>query len=93
MDGRFFHQWHGRVKRSRLKPLQEAAEKIKRHLGNILNYFSHRITNATAEGLNSIIQSIKANARGFRNFASYRIAVLFYLGKLDLAPSGTHTKS
>ena len=34
-------------------------------------------TNAVAEGLNSKIQLIKAGARGFRNFANFRVAILF----------------
>ena len=89
---KFFTRWHRRVKRSGLKPLLEAADKIERHLPNILTYFRHRITNAASEGLNSFIQGIKANARGFRNFANYRIAILFYLGKLDLSPFPAHTK-
>ncbi|MGI8604352.1 MAG: ISL3 family transposase [Verrucomicrobiales bacterium] len=75
---RLFARWYGKAKRSRLKPVMEAAEKIKRHLANIVTYFEHRITNATAEGINSFIQAIKSNARGFRRFESYRIAVLFY---------------
>jgi transposase len=64
---------------------------IKRHIENILTYYEHRITNAAAEGLNSIIHVIKSNARGFRNFANYRIAILFHLGKLDLKPAFTHS--
>ena len=32
------------------------------------------------------IQHIKACAHSFRRFASYRIAILFFLGKLDLYP-------
>jgi transposase len=39
------------------------------------------------EGFNSKIQTIKANARGYRNFGNYRVAILFYCGKLDLYPS------
>jgi hypothetical protein len=38
-----------------------------------------------AEGFNSAIQLIKANARGFRNFTNYRARILFHCGKLDLA--------
>jgi len=38
------------------------------------------------ESFNSTIQSIKASARGFRNFENYRIRILFFLGKLDLQP-------
>ena len=50
---------------------------------DILRLYS---TNAVTEGFNSKIQSIKANARGFRNFQNYRIAILFHCGKLDLQP-------
>ena len=53
-------------------------------LGNILTYFKHYITNALSEGFNSRIQSIKSNARGFRNFDNYRTRILFFCGKLDL---------
>jgi transposase len=38
------------------------------------------------EDFNSKIQTIKANARGYRNFANYRIAILFYFGNLELYP-------
>ncbi len=87
----FFNQWFARAKRSKLEPIKAAADTLKRHLGGILGYFKHRITNAAAEGLNSLIQSLKSAARGFRNFANYRIAILFNLGKLDLKPITTHT--
>ncbi|HPJ70665.1 MAG TPA: transposase, partial [Candidatus Mcinerneyibacteriales bacterium] len=46
----------------------------------------HRITNAFAEGTNSVIQLIKSSARGFRNFENYRTAILFFCGGLDLFP-------
>jgi len=39
---------------------------LKRHLPNLLSYFRHRITNATSEGFNSVIQSPKYAAGGFR---------------------------
>jgi len=38
------------------------------------------------EGLNSKIQTVKSNARGYRSFESYRIAILFHCGKLELLP-------
>lgn len=87
----FFKQWFGRAKRSQLTPMKTAADTIKRHLYGTLTYFKHRITNASAEGLNSLIQSLKSAARGFRNFANYRAAILFHLGKLSLKPITTHT--
>jgi len=83
---RFFKDWFGWVSRSRLKPLVEVAQMLKRHLDNLLTYLKHHITNAVTEGLNSKIQSLKAAARGFRNFRNYRVRILFFCGKLQLYP-------
>ena len=83
---RFFKDWFGWVSRSRLKPLVEVAQLLKRHLENLLTYLKHHITNAVTEGLNSKIQNLKAAARGFRSFRNYRIRILFFCGKLELYP-------
>ncbi len=83
---KFFQRWYWWATHSRLKPMVDVAKLMKRHLPNILTYLRHLITNAMMEGFNSKIQSIKANARGYRNFANYRIAILFYCGKLQLYP-------
>jgi transposase len=83
----FFELWYARAVRCRLKPMVAAAKMLKRHLLNLLNYHHYRLTNATAEGLNSRIQAIKANARGFRSFQNFRVRILFFLGKLDLSPA------
>ncbi len=83
---RFFKGWYGWVSRSRLRPLVEVGQMLKRHLDNLLTYLKHHITNAVTEGLNSKIQNIKAAARGFRSFRNYRIRILFFCGKLDLYP-------
>jgi len=83
---RFFKDWFGWVSRSRLKPMSDVAQMLKRHLENLLTYLKHHITNAVTEGLNSKIQSIKSAARGFRNFQNYRTRILFFCGKLDLYP-------
>ena len=83
---RFFRDWFGWVSRSRLKPLIKVARMLKTHLENILTYLRHPITNAVTEGLNSKIQMIKSNARGFRSFDNYRTRILFFCGKLNLYP-------
>ena len=85
---KFFDRWYFWATHSRLKPIIQAARTLKRHLPGLLAYTRHRITNAVAEGTNGKIQLIKANARGYRNFAQYRIAILFHCGKLDLYPAG-----
>ena len=83
---KFFQRWYWWATHSRLKPMADVAKLMKRHLPNILTYLRHLITNAMMEGFNSKIQSIKANARGYRNFTNYRTAILFYCGKLEFYP-------
>ncbi|MGO9015144.1 MAG: ISL3 family transposase [Dissulfurispiraceae bacterium] len=82
----FFNRWYFWGTHCRLKPVIEVAKMIKRHLANILTYLRHHITNAVAEGINSKIQQVKSAARGFRNLENYRVAILFYCGRLDVYP-------
>jgi transposase len=82
----YLEAWYRSAIRCRLEPIKKVARTIKRHAETLLNYSTHPITNAVAEGLNSRIQQIKANARGFRSFAHYRTRILFFCGKLDLLP-------
>jgi transposase len=81
-----FNGWYSWAIRSRLKPIKEKARMIKTHLDNILTYFTHGISNAAAEGLNSKIQTVKSNARGYRSFSGFRNSILFYCGGLEMAP-------
>lgn len=81
---KFFTRWYFWATHTRLAPVVSAAKTLKRHLTGILAYMKHRITNAVTEGLNSKIQTLKANARGYRNFGHYRTAILFHCGKLSL---------
>jgi transposase len=56
---RHWKRWYFWATHSRLKPVVKVARMIHDHLDNVLTYFDHRITNATSEGLNSKIQTIK----------------------------------
>jgi transposase len=82
----FFRRWYFWATHSHLKPMIEKARMLKTHLPNILTYLTHRITNATAEGLNSKIQWIRYTARGFRNRENFKTAIYFHCGKLNLYP-------
>jgi transposase len=85
----FFRKWYYSATHSRLEPVIKVAKLFKKHFENIVSFLKHRITNAFAEGINSVIQHIKASARGFRNFQNYRSAILFFCGGLDLYPQET----
>jgi transposase len=87
---KFFDRWYAWASRCRLEPVKQVARMLKRRLDNILTWFRHRISNGTAEGFNSRIQSIKSAARGFRDFANYRTRILFFCGKLNLKPNTSH---
>jgi transposase len=89
--GAYFDAWSTRAMRSRIEPMKTVTKMLRRHRDGLINYAKHRITNAAAEGFNSIIQTIKANARGFRNFDNYRIRILFFCGKLSLMPASVQS--
>lgn len=83
---RFFDKWYSWAIRSRLDPIKKVARMMKERLENILTHLKERVTNALAEGINSMIQWIKYTARGFRNRQNFKTAILFHLGGLDLYP-------
>lgn len=83
---KYFKAWYFWATHSRIAPMIEAAKTLNRHLANLLTYFKHRITNATAEGINSKIQMVKMMACGYRNRNHYRAAIYFHCGGLDLYP-------
>ena len=81
---KFVSEWVDAVRASGLKPMIDAAATVMRHLDGILNYLKYRITNATCEGLNSMVQSLKHSAKGLPNYEAFRTRILFFLGQLDM---------
>lgn len=70
-----------------LTPMRKLADMLADKRRNILTYFDHPITSAAVEGLNSAIQQLKTQARGYRNRANFKTAILFKLGGLELHPT------
>lgn len=87
-----WRRWHAWARRSRLAPVKKAALTVKSHIANILTYYRHKITNSTAEGINSLIDAIQRLSRGFRNPEHFKTAIYFHCGGLHLtrALSATH---
>jgi len=82
----FFNTWYQAAVMLNNKYLAKVAQMLIKHIDGLLAYIKHKVTNASAEGLNSLIQQVNSNAKGYRQFHNFRIAILFFLGKLDLYP-------
>lgn len=70
---------------SNVPEMKRVAATVREEREGILNWFSSRATNAILEGLNSVIQSMKRAARGFRNVEYFRTAIFLRLGGLDFS--------
>ena len=79
-------EWLGRALRSALDPVRRVARMCKRHIENLLTFFAHRSTNASAEAVNSRIQSLINQACGYRNPRRLITEIFFHYGELDLVP-------
>lgn len=79
-------RWYSWAIRSRLAPMKVVASTIKSNLWGIINAIVMKATNAMAESVNSKIRMLKIKARGFRNRARFKTAILFHYGGLSLYP-------
>jgi transposase len=88
--------WYFWATHSRIGPIIKAAKTIKEHWAGVLRWFTSRISNGVLEAINSLIQSAKAKARGFRN-SRYLITMVYLIAakldfKLPAFAQPTHTK-
>ena len=68
---------------SNVPDMKGVARTVRENREGILGYFGSRLTNAYLEGANSLIQSIKKAARGFRNVEYFTTAIFLRLGGLS----------
>lgn len=80
-----FDSLYSWMRHSRLEPMKQCAESLKKHEKKILNYFSNPVTNAICEGINSMVQSAKRRARGFHTYRGFASAIYLVAGKLKLS--------
>ncbi|WP_165046369.1 ISL3 family transposase, partial [Adlercreutzia sp. ZJ138] len=67
------------IMHSNVPQMKSVAKTIRENWAEILNYFDHRLTNAVLEGMNSIIQSAKRQARGFSNLEYFKTIIYLNL--------------
>ncbi|MEA3446559.1 MAG: transposase, partial [Bacteroidota bacterium] len=58
---------------------------IKNHWEGVVNWKKSQINNGLLEGLNSLIQSAKSKARGYRNSKYFKIIAYLITGKFDFS--------
>lgn len=76
-------QWHKQAAKSSLPHMQKIAKTVKEHWDGILSHFDNRLTTGFLEGVNSLIQSAKARARGYRNPKNMITMAYLIAGKLS----------
>lgn len=78
--------WRMDAKRVNIPEVNQVIEMFDRHQSGIVNAIQTGATNARAERLNGSIQELKTIGRGYRTFANFRTAILFFHGNLKLFP-------
>lgn len=81
----FLKKWYFWATHSRLEPMKNAAATIKRHWNGILRWFTSGISNGILEGLNSLVQSAKSKARGYRSTRNLIAMIYLVGGRLQFA--------
>lgn len=73
---RVLEEWTRQCEESGLRPFLKLAKRLNRWSGGILAYFTHRITNGVAEGINNKIKVIKRRSYGFRDMDYFFLKIL-----------------
>ena len=77
-------KWHRKASASSIQLIKNMAESVKEHWDGILAHFESGLTSGFIEGINSLIQSAKTRARGYRNPDNLICMAYLVAGKLNL---------
>jgi transposase len=69
----FLETWCKDAREVGIKTLAKLAKTLAGYRTGLLNYFKHRISNATTEGLNNKIKTLKRQAYGFRDMEYFKL--------------------
>jgi len=78
----YFNKWYFRATHSHLPAIIKVAKSLKSHFNGIISYFTYQKTNGLLEGLNSSIQALKTNAKGYRNDDNFITMIYLRFGQL-----------
>ena len=80
----YLRRWFYGAKRSRLDPIKRFVRLVEAHWDGIMGWQRHRISNGLLEGTNSMIQTGKRRARGYRSKTKMITIIYLTAGKLPL---------
>jgi transposase len=84
--GDYLNAWISAARKSGIDAVKRVARTFWRMRDKILAWFENRVSNGILEGLNSVLQSAKARARGYAN-TNHMILISYLIhGRLDLTP-------
>ena len=76
--------WLDSATNSGIGPMMKLADTISAHWNGVTKYFESRLTNGISEGINSIIQTVKRRARGYKNMRHFINMIYLVKGGLEL---------
>ena len=80
----YLRRWCAGAKRSRLQPIKDFAAMVQRHWDGIVAWHDSRLSNGLPEGINSLVQTAKSRARGYRNKQNMITIIYLTAAKLPL---------
>lgn len=75
-------EWYRWARRSRLPEMKQVAGTIKSHWDELMAFAKTRLTNAAAEALNGLIQTVKRKSRGFKLISHFKAMIFLLAGNL-----------
>lgn len=84
--------WCTCVMRSKVEPMKDVAQLVRRHLEGIVAWAQTRQTNGFLEALNGLFQAAKRRARGFTRFETIRTVIFLIAGKLNFGAVKPHAR-
>lgn len=84
---KFLRSWMTRTLKSRIDPLRRFVETLRRHEHRIMPFIETGLTNAKGEGINRVLQMIKARACGFGTLEAFTDLINLVAGDVDI-PAG-----
>lgn len=78
--------------RSKVEPMKEVAQLVRRHLEGIVAWAQTRQTNGFLEALNGLFQAAKRRARGYTRLFTIKTVLFLIAGKLDFTVLNPHAR-